>query len=208
MPYIQEIVSYLPVFYLQIAPFCVVIFLYLLSLACRNKRNIVWLLALTESLACTLFVLHEEGGVSIAVGYGFLLLSFILLFSPTLRLRLRKEKKVNKNRSFDEFLPAVNAATVLTPPPEPNVILKQDSQADTPMSEKKTLNDDVQLAHVFQVLKKLQGVKLSAGDRLETDVIHNMLTVYQAKESLSAEETRNLNNYLATLLKLMSKYSL
>ncbi len=34
-----------------------------------------------------------------------------------------------------------------------------------------------------------------------------MLNVYRAKGVLSAEETRALNNYLATLLKLMSKYS-
>ena len=68
-------------------------------------------------------------------------------------------------------------------------------------------NADVRLEHVFQVLKKLQNMKLSAGDRLETDVIRNMLNVYAAKGVLSAEETRALNNYLATLLKLMSKYS-
>ena len=76
-----------------------------------------------------------------------------------------------------------------------------------PMPENNTVKSDVQLAHVFQVLKKLQSLKLSAGDRLESDVIERMLNVYQAKATLSAEETRTLNNYLATLLKLMSKYS-
>ena len=56
-------------------------------------------------------------------------------------------------------------------------------------------------------LERLRSLPLGAGDRLETDVIRNMLNVYAAKGVLSAEETRALNNYLATLLKLMSKYS-
>ncbi len=199
MSYIGEIITFIPFFWLKIIPLCTVITLYLFSFVSRKKRVIVWLLSLTVTLSCAAISLHEEGSASTAFQYGALLLALVILLLPVLRLNAGKKKNKTQIKSVSEEIKP------LPMPPAPKAIITQEN---APMPAKTAINGSVQLAHVFQVLKKLQSVKLSAGDRLETDVIQNMLTVYQAKEVLSAEETRALNNYLATLLKLMSKYSL
>ncbi len=199
MSYIGKIITFIPFFWLQIIPLCTVITLYLFSFASRKKGVIVWLLSLTVTLACAFISLHEEGSASTAFQYGALLAAFVILLLPVLRFNVGKKEGTKQTKSVSEEIKP------LPIPPAPKAIITQES---TSMPVKTAINGSVQLAHVFQVLKKLQSVKLSAGDRLETDVIQNMLTVYQAKETLSAEETRALNNYLATLLKLMSKYSL
>lgn len=199
MSYIGESITVIPFFWLQIIPLCVAISLYFFSFISKNKRVIVWLLSLTVTVACAAISLHEEGSASTAFQYGALLSSLVILLLPVLRFNTRKKKDKKEIKPISEEIKPLLAT------PAPKAIITQES---TPMPVKTAVNGSVQLAHVFQVLKKLQSVKLSAGDRLETDVIQNMLTVYQAKETLSAEETRALNNYLATLLKLMSKYSL
>ena len=208
MSYILETVNLIPFFYLKNFPFCTVIFVYLFSLIFCDKRVFVWLLALIQISSFSLVFFHGRGGVASALGYGSLLFFLIILLWPLLWAHTKKQTKspkekkpTKKSENFsvaeEPFLPSAK--------PAPQAVALPKS---VPMPGYKAEHADVQLEHVFGVLKKLQSVKLSAGDRLETDVIYNMLTVYRSKGRLSAEETRSLNNYLATLLKLMSKYSL
>ncbi len=210
MPWIRDIISCLSLEFLLIAPLCLVAAVGIFLLLFRHRRSAVWAWLFILSLSCGMIALHEKGGGSFAFGYGCLLFAVILLFAPGLLLR-RGERPARKKRhkqtaesrgKIDADLSA--RSPVLSGMPIPDAVLPQEEK---PVPKGADVNTDIQLEHVFQVLKKLQGMKLSAGDRLETDVIHNMLTVYRAKGALSADETRALNNYLATLLKLMSKYS-
>ena len=165
---------------------------------------------------------HAKGGGSLAFGYGCLLFAIMLLLFLTPSAKHKKEKgKEQKDLEQKEKMSEILSQTgkerdgknkgndiIYAGMPLTKKDIVNLNEAEHPISETDgSENADVQLEHVFQVLKKLQSMKLSAGDRLETDVIRNMLNVYQAKGALSAEETRALNNYLATLLKLMSKYS-
>ena len=79
-------------------------------------------------------------------------------------------------------------------------------QPIAPATETSNLKD-VDLSHAFFVLDKLKEKKLNGRDKMESDIIRNMLVVYSHKESLTVEESRDLNNYLATLLKMMAAYA-
>lgn len=205
MSYIREVVSHIPFFYLEIIPFCAILLFAVLSLAVRKKKYVLFLLAFTGSFSCALICLHRNGGVPEALTHAFLFASATLVLSPVFLLRREKKSRNDKKENENLTLPEPTEETKsISFKPVSNVNIVQESVS---MSEMKRINGDVQLAHVFQVLKKLESVKLSASDRLETDVIRNMLTIYQSKDMLSVEETHALNNYLATLLKLMSKYS-
>ena len=203
---IFEIVDQIPFPFLIVAPFCAVAVLYFLSVFSVHKRRFLWLLTLTEIASFTLIILHFDGGLVSAFTHFGLLTFLTVLLSPVLFVKTVKEKlkASHKTHLTQELLPIPEDASVVCATPAPMAVMEEES---LPMPENNTVKSDVQLAHVFQVLKKLQSLKLSAGDRLESDVIERMLNVYQAKATLSAEETRTLNNYLATLLKLMSKYS-
>lgn len=214
MSYIGKMATVIPFVYIEITPFCLIAGIYLLSIFFRSKHGFLWLLGLTVSASITLIAFHDEGGASAAFSYGSLLIFLTVLFSPLLCIRsegdeTESEEKKGTDESSKESSMKRGEVPFITGPKVASVtVSEQETKKNVnPMSENKTVNGDVQLAHVFQVLKKLQSMKLSSGDRLETDVIQNMLTVYQAKGTLSLEETATLNNYLATLLKLMSKYS-
>lgn len=60
--------------------------------------------------------------------------------------------------------------------------------------------------HVFLMLSKLRTAKLSAGDRLETDVLLHSIESFRQKR-LTAEEVQMLNDCLASVLKLCAKYN-
>ncbi len=69
-------------------------------------------------------------------------------------------------------------------------------------------DENVSLNHALGIAYQLKRAKLAVGDRLEADAICRALNLYRAKNSLTGEEMQTLNGYLATLLKLMAKYSL
>lgn len=66
---------------------------------------------------------------------------------------------------------------------------------------------ELRLSHVQELLTRLRNAPLTAGDRLETDVLARSLDVYRNKK-LTAAEVRSLNDCLASVLKLTAKYSL
>lgn len=65
----------------------------------------------------------------------------------------------------------------------------------------------LRLSYVTQLLEKLRAEKLSAADRLETDVLLRSLDTYRNKR-LNDEDMRALNDCLAVILKLTAKYRL
>lgn len=66
---------------------------------------------------------------------------------------------------------------------------------------------DVRLSHARELVETLKKSELSASDRLEADALSRTLESFGDKE-LSPEETRSLNDCLATILKLTAKYKL
>ena len=61
-------------------------------------------------------------------------------------------------------------------------------------------------SYAVRLLEKLQREKLSAADRLETDVLRRTVAGLGGRE-LTADETRALNDCLASVLRLTAKYS-
>lgn len=208
MAWAENIVNIFPAAFLFIAPPCAAAAVGVLALFCRRRGWAIWAWLLILGLSCGMLTFHKDGGAGTAFGYGCLLFVFLLLLSAGAFFRRMPEKKRSGDQKTADKKGGQKADEltasdpVLTGMPSPEAVLPQNTDPSPAPAAA-----GVQLEHVFSVLKKLQGMKLSAGDRLETDVIRNMLNVYRAKGVLSAEETRALNNYLATLLKLMSKYS-
>lgn len=224
MTWLENIVNRISFEFLLIAPLCAAALVGILSFFFFRKRAAVWLYLFVLSLSCGLLSFHAKGGGSLAFGYGCLLFAImlLLLLAPSAKHK-KGEGKEQKDLEQKEKMSKILSQTgkerdgknkgndiiyAGMPLIKKDIVNLNEAKYEHPIAETGgSENADVQLEHVFQVLKKLQSMKLSAGDRLETDVIRNMLNVYQAKGALSAEETRALNNYLATLLKLMSKYS-
>lgn len=66
----------------------------------------------------------------------------------------------------------------------------------------------LRLNHVREMLAKLKSAPLSPGDRLETEGISRLITLYATKNLLSAKEIRDLNDCLSAVLKMTAKYAL
>ncbi len=208
MPFLQQFSNLIPFAVLTIAPVCAITLLNIIGVCVQRKRAVTWLSLLFGGLACLFVLLHEQGGVQFSLAYALCLFLVATFLSPVFWVRDRGVEgvKVETDTSYEKgklFEPS--ALSVL--PLESNSI-EQNEPPMPAINGQKKVNVGIQLQHAVQVLKRLQSMKLTAGDRLETDVIQKMLGVYQTKGALTAEETRSLNNYLATLLKLMSKYSL
>ena len=85
----------------------------------------------------------------------------------------------------------------------PKICCFEEPPADLQSAEESGLR----LSYVTQLLEKLRTAKLSAADRLETDVLFRSLDLYRNKR-LGDEEMRSLNDCLAVVLKLTAKYQL
>lgn len=65
----------------------------------------------------------------------------------------------------------------------------------------------IQFEHIAKTLENLRRQKLTTGDRLECKKIEEILRLYAAKKQLTTAEIRLLNDILASLLKMMAKYT-
>lgn len=145
-------------------------------------------------------VVGFERGVSVICLFlaevGFLLL--FLCLPP----RVKKEgKKSRADAIFERFYQPLEV--VPPKPAEPEPLPKVTALTDPPAHREE---DGLRLEYVEELLKKLRSCKLTAGDRLETDVITRSLG--QLKNGrLDAEQKALLNDYLASVLKLLAKYS-
>ena len=57
------------------------------------------------------------------------------------------------------------------------------------------------------MLGKVKAAPLTIAERLQTDEMMKVFTLYQGKEEWSVEEVRSLNELCAQLLKLSAKYA-
>lgn len=67
--------------------------------------------------------------------------------------------------------------------------------------------ENVRLEHALSLLEQLKKCDLSAGDRLEADALGRKLESCKGR-ALGEEETRQVNDCLASILKLTAKYKL
>ncbi|MBR2320926.1 MAG: hypothetical protein IKA57_02180 [Clostridia bacterium] len=65
----------------------------------------------------------------------------------------------------------------------------------------------VRLGYARVLLGKVKAAPLTIAERLQTDEMMKVFTLYQGKEEWSVEEVRSLNELCAQLLKLSAKYA-
>lgn len=65
----------------------------------------------------------------------------------------------------------------------------------------------LRLDHAASLIERLGKCELSAGDRLEVDVLSHTLDGFRGR-ALTAQELRSVNDCLSTVLKLTAKYKL
>lgn len=65
----------------------------------------------------------------------------------------------------------------------------------------------VKLGYARELLGKVQASPLSVGERLQTEEMGKLLTLYKGKDSWTVKEMNGLNEICAFLLKLSAKYS-
>lgn len=179
----------------------VVLFLYFTSLFFREKGVFVWLQAVNFLFFCRIFFLHPQSSVKTALNVCLILSFIVLFFSPVFLFRRKKKGKKAGERIAIGQVKRMPPRTVIEPVSD-RIVAGEVS----PMSVVTSIRE-VQLSYAFEILRKLSRSKLNERDRMEMDIIQNMLTIYRAKEQLSTEEMHALNGYLSSLLKLMAAYS-
>lgn len=169
-------------------------------LLCGGKRKLALSLsAVLFSVSCCAWGLHPQGGTEYAFSGGSVFFCVCVLCLSAGELvagKIRRKKREKEEQRREEMQTSSRVAQ--TVPVFTNV------KADYPMP---ATNADLQLDYALRVLEKLAGKKLSVADKLETDAIKSTVDVYKDRNVLTCEETRKINRYLASLLKLMSKYS-
>ena len=131
---------------------------------------------------------------------------YLLLYGAVCLVPAQKKEKTKKKPRLPA---AAEEEELFAPPPVP--------ESDPPRPQKVRcysegarvyVDKDVRLEHIFSVLERLKEMPLGAGDRLEAQKMEELLRVYRAKTELSAAEADDLNDILASLLKMMAKYDL
>ena len=144
--------------------------------------------------------------------YGLILVtlgSFVYLLL-SVSLKWKTEKRAKKEKLVQERRKAV-----FTLPDRENSFVR-DRLNGSLRAEEEAVNEreynledgKLRLNHVRDMLTKLKAAPLSAGDRLETEEISRLITLYATKERLTAKEIRDLNDCLSAILKMTAKYSL
>lgn len=149
--------------------------------------------------------------VDVAV-YGILTLIFGALFYLCLftALKVRAAAQARREECAKESRQAM-----FTLPDKENSFVRDRlntalrANADEEITPKKNYDMEegiCSLNHVRDMLGKLKTTPLTPGDRLEAEGISRMLTLYATKNRLTAKEVRELNDCLASILKMIAKY--
>lgn len=95
-----------------------------------------------------------------------------------------------------------------TLPQRENTYVRQrlDVALNGPQDEE-TWQGTVPLGYARELLGKVQAAPLSVGERLQTEELGKVLTLYKGKENWTASELSGLNDVCAFLLKLSAKYT-
>ena len=138
--------------------------------------------------------------------YGLLLLVigsfFYLLLLAFLKIketrRARREKRARESRQAMFTLPDKENSFVrdrLNTSLHVEEEVPDGTQREYDMDESK-----LRLNHVRDMLAKLKAAPLAPGDRLESEEISRLITLYATKNRLTAKEIRDLNDCLSAIL--------
>ncbi|MGN0822955.1 MAG: hypothetical protein ACI4NG_04205 [Candidatus Gallimonas sp.] len=145
----------------------------------------------------------------------FVWLALYLAESALLRLfltapapRRAKEKRSREARVYDKFhLDLIAGEETEKTPPRGQKDLPPKISCFTEEETVDTEESGLRLAHVTELLEKLRRASLSAGDRLETDVLSRTIDGFRNRR-LTMSEVNTLTDCLASVLKLTAKYKL
>ena len=194
--YLQSFLALLPLYVWAMIGCAALLVGYVCSMFFFCKKIFLWIEAAIACLFCGICFFYPVG-LRECLSACLAILFIACFFAPLLLFK----KKV-RNKPFKPLKKGKLAAAVPVVPVTEKVL----PQPIAPATETSNLKD-VDLSHAFFVLDKLKEKKLNGRDKMESDIIRNMLVVYSHKESLTVEESRDLNNYLATLLKMMAAYA-
>ncbi len=150
------------------------------------------------------FLVCCEGGAGVAFIWSGLYTLLFLAVKVTYFFTRKKGKKQSKEDAmYEKFHLPLNEPTVMEEGgkiPKVNCYFEE----ETPLRDAE--ESGLRLEHVLELLKKLQTMKLSPSDRLETDVVSRRVNGLRYKK-LTEEELSVLNDCLATTLRLTAKYA-
>ena len=186
---------------------------FFIALRAKKEGVFVALALLTGSLCSLPVYLSLRFTYNDTVVFGLLLIAVEALFYLFLLLvlkkkekdRLRREKKLQESRQAMFTLPDRENTFVRD---RLNTSLQAAGEEKSAGEEYDLEESKLRLNHVREMLAKLKSAPLSPGDRLETEGISRLITLYATKNLLSAKEIRDLNDCLSAVLKMTAKYAL
>lgn len=186
---------------------------FFIALRAKKEGVFVALALLTGSLCFLPVYLSLRFTYNDTVVFGILLIALEALFYLFLLLvlkkkekdRLRREKKLQESRQAMFTLPDRENTFVRD---RLNTSLQAAGEEKSAGEEYDLEESKLRLNHVREMLAKLKSAPLSPGDRLETEGISRLITLYATKNLLSAKEIRDLNDCLSAVLKMTAKYAL
>lgn len=186
---------------------------FFIALRAKKEGVFVALALLTGSLCFLPVYLSLRFTYNDTIVFGILLIALDALFYLFLLLilkrkekdRLRREKKLQESRQAMFTLPDRENTFVRD---RLNTSLQAAGEEKSEGEEYDLEESKLRLNHVREMLAKLKSAPLSPGDRLETEGISRLITLYATKNLLSAKEIRDLNDCLSAVLKMTAKYAL
>lgn len=186
---------------------------FFIALRAKKEGVFVALALLTGSLCFLPVYLSLRFTYKDTAVFGILLIALDALFYLFLLLilkrkekdRLRREKKLQESRQAMFTLPDRENTFVRD---RLNTSLQAAGEEKSEGEEYDLEESKLRLNHVREMLAKLKSAPLSPGDRLETEGISRLITLYATKNLLSAKEIRDLNDCLSAVLKMTAKYAL
>lgn len=187
MEILIDFVSSFPLYVLQLTGLAVILIVYLLSLAFQNKRAFRNPISALSALFIALVSLHARSDVKVTFTYACCLLFADLALLPLLKMG-KKDRVVQEKTEMVAVTDEYNLQDV------------------APMPEFYELKE-VKFGVAMQTLRALKEKKLSVKDRMDVDVMYNLLSSFERKERLTGREVSELNGCLSRLLKLISAYT-
>lgn len=186
---------------------------FFIALRAKKEGVFVALALFTGSLCFLPVYLSSRFTYNDTAVFGILLIALGALFYLFLLLvlkkkekdRLRREKKLQESRQAMFTLPDRENTFVRD---RLNTSLQAAGEEKSEGEEYDLEESKLRLNHVREMLAKLKSAPLSPGDRLETEGISRLITLYATKNLLSAKEIRDLNDCLSAVLKMTAKYAL
>ena len=177
-----------------------------------SRRDVFVALALSFGGGCFLpalcsasFSSADQGAYALFLIVGGALLYLLLCAF----LSVGEKKKERKKRRAEE-----SRRAVFTLPDRENTFVRdrlnvslRPEETDADKEDFDAEENKLRLDHVRCMLTKLKAAPLSPGDRLETEEISRLITMYASKEKLSPKEVRGLNDCLSYVLKTAAKYA-